>query len=787
MDSRYNPSENEPAIYSLWEKSGYFNPDRLPNSDNRKPYTILLPPPNASGKMHIGNVLMIAIEDLLIRWKRMQGYAALWVPGTDHAGFETQVTFERQLKKEGKSRFQFDRQTLYNMIWKFVHTNKKDIDNQLKSMGASVDWSRYTFTLDDHVINTVHNTFKKMYDEGLVYRDDYMVNYCPKCGTTFADLEINHIDRVDPLYYMKYGPFTLATVRPETKFGDTAVAVNPKDKRYKKYIGQEIEVEGLLGKFKLKVIGDSYVDPKFGTGVVKVTPAHDKNDYEAGKRHNLEIKPVIDLSGRLNENAGPYKGMTVMNARKQVVEDLQKKGLIVKIDEKYTHAVAVCYKGGHDIEPMIVPNWFVKVDDPKKSLKKPAYEAVKNGTVKIYPKWREKTYLRWMEEMHDWPISRQIVWGIRIPAWYSIEENPDLVVTFLPRQSNNVAAASYAAEDKARLDRAATKTGRIADLLKEYSFSDIEKGLQKLFASQNSKFVIQSHKPKGNYLPETDTFDTWFSSGQWPLVTLGYPDSPDFKKYYPTAVLETGWEIIRLWVSRMIMFGFYSTGKEPFKDVYLHGIVRALDGRKMSKSLGNVINPEDFQKEFGTDALRMGLITGTAGGKDFNFPKDKVLAYRNFANKLWNIGRFILMNYENVAATSHVADVTRYTLHATNKQDKAILKKLDSLIKKTTQNLEKYRFSQAAEEIYHFVWNDLASDYLEKSKSMLENRSGDIDGAKNKDAINRITTLLYVYLTSLKLLHPFMPFVTEAIWQEMNKQMETNKEPLIVQSWPSSV
>jgi valyl-tRNA synthetase len=584
-----------------------------------------------------------------------------------------------------------------------------------------------------------------MFDEGLVYRDNYMVNYCPKCGTTFADLEIQYIERVDPLYYMKYGPFTLATVRPETKFGDTAIAVNPNDKRYKKYIGQEIEAEGLLGPIKLKVIGDSYVDPKFGTGVVKVTPAHDKNDYEAGKRHNLDVKQVIDLSGKLNELAGPYKGLKVDAARKQIVEDLKKKNLIEKIDDKYLHSVAVCYKAGHDIEPMIVPNWFIKVDDKKKSFKKPAYDAVKKGEVKIFPKWREKTYLHWMEEMHDWPISRQIVWGIRIPAWYSVDENPDLTVTFLTKEKEIV-------------------TGIIFDLLKKYSFEEIESGLQKIFASSKSTFIIQEEKPSGKFLPETDTFDTWFSSGQWPLVTLGFPDSKDFRRFYPTSVLETGWEIIRLWVSRMIMFGIYHTEKSPFHDVYLHGIVKALDGRKMSKSLGNIINPEEYQKEFGTDALRMGLISGTATGKDFNFPKDKVLAYRNFANKLWNIGRFIMMQYEENF-------IVNYDVQSTNKEDKALIKKLDSLINKTTENLEKYRFAQAAEAIYHFVWDDFASNYIENSK-------------KRSDKENTLRTSYLVLRTSLKLLHPFMPFVTEAIWQEMNKELKIENKPLLIQEWP---
>lgn len=754
MQTQYKPSEFESKIYALWDKGGYFSPDYRQKSVIRnskfeiKPFTILLPPPNASGKMHTGNVLMIAIEDLLIRWKRMQGYAALWVPGTDHAGFETQITFEKKLKKEGKSRFDYDRETLYHLIWDFVHNNKSEIEGQLRSMGASVDWSRYTFTLDDKVIRTVHDTFEKMYKEGLVYRDNYMVNYCPKCGTTFADLEVKYVERKDPLYYLKYGPFELATVRPETKFGDTAVAVNPQDKRYKKYIGKEIEVEGLLGTFKLTVIADNFVDPAFGTGVVKVTPAHDKNDYEAGKRHNLPIKQAIGLDGRMTTITGPYAGLTVFSARKKVVEDLTAKNLITKIDSGYVHTVATCYKAGHDIEPMIVPNWFIKVDDKKKSLKKPAYDIVKKGKVKIYPQWREITYLRWMEEMHDWPISRQVVWGIRIPAWYSVDDNPDIQVTFLTKKTTNGSRQ--------------TVTGLLKNVLKDHSLADIEEGLQNLFAPANATFVIATKKPGDRYLPETDTFDTWFSSGQWPLVTLGYPDSPDFARFYPTDVMETGWEIIRLWVSRMIMFGLYATGKPPFHSVYLHGIVRARDGKKMSKSLGNVINPDEYQDKYGTDALRMGLISGTAGGKDFNFPHDKVLAYQKFANKLWNMGRFIEMQNE---------DPTYNTTTKQSATDKAMVKKLNTLIQKTNKNLEKYRFAQAAEDIYHFTWHEVADKYIEHIK-------------EQKTRNSSLVTLNYVYSTCLKLLHPFMPFVTEAIWQELPKEITGATKPLIVEDWP---
>jgi len=746
MDPKYDHKKYEQKIYSLWEKSGAFTPRK---TRGKLPYTIVLPPPNASGKMHTGNVLMIAIEDVLIRWKRMQGYATLWIPGTDHAGFETQITYERELKMQGKSRFDFDRNTLYKNIEKFVFANKELIDNQIRSMGASVDWSRYKFTLDADVIKTVVNTFKKLHSDGLVYRDDYMVNYCPTCGTTFADLEVTHKERKDPLYYIKYGPFVLATVRPETKFGDTAVAVHPDDKRYKKYIGKEIDVAGLSGNFKLKVIADRFVDPQFGTGVVKVTPAHDKNDYEAGKRHNLEVVTVIGLDGKLNERAGKYAGLDVSKAREIIVNDLKGKGLLEKIDKEYIHSVAVCYKGGHDIEPTILPNWFVSV----KKLKEPAHEVVKKGDVKIYPKWQESKYHRWMESMLDWPISRQVVWGIRIPAWYDIDYNENILITFLDH-------------------RAKTVTGLAKELLEKYTFKEIEKGLQTLISPQSAKYVITETKPKGKYLQETDTFDTWFSSGQWPLVTLGYPDSEDFKFFYPNSVLETAWEILRLWVSRMIMFGIYLTGKPPFEDIYLHGIVRALDGKKMSKSLGNVINPEEYQEEYGTDALRMGLVSGTANGKDFNFPRDKVIAYRNFTNKIWNIGRFIMSiseanGYKKYADLPSPEDIKEKL----NKEDKDISQKFNQLIKSVDANLEKYRFADAADGIYHFLWDDFASDYLEKTKS-------------RNDKKTSMSVLRHIYINSLKLLHPFMPFVTEAIWGEIKTIRKNPDDLLIASKWP---
>ncbi|MBP7928057.1 valine--tRNA ligase, partial [Patescibacteria group bacterium] len=707
MAKAYNHKEVEERIYKMWEDSGAFTP-KIDSS--KKPYTIVLPPPNASGKMHTGNVLMIAIEDLLIRWKRMQGYSALWVPGADHAGFETQVTYERVLKKEGKSRFDFDRQTLYQDIWDFVQQNKGMIDGQIKSMGASVDWSRYTFTLDTRVVDTVIKTFEKMYNEGLIYRDNYMVNYCPKCGTTFADLEIVREEQVSSLYYIKYpfagkdGYITVATTRPEPIFVDTHLAVNPTDPKTKHLIGEK--VLNPLTDLEMEIIGDSFVDPEFGTGIVKLTPGHDKTDYEVAKKHKLPIVSMLDLHGRVTAVAENYpgashlKGLSVTKAREAVLQIIEEKGLLEKTNKNYTHAVSVCYKANHVIEPMVLPNWFVRVA----SLKKPALEAVENDTVTIYPPWRKVTYTNWMEEMHDWPISRQVVWGIRIPVWYDVTANPNVAVTFL--NSDRVSVA-----------------GSLGELLQSHSFSEIEAGLQTLIAPKDAKVVISAQRPTGgDYLQETDTFDTWFSSGQWPLVTLGFSHtgkhSEDFEYFYPTAVLETGWEIIRLWVSRMIMFGIYLTGKAPFKDVYLHGIVKALDGKKMSKSLGNVINPDDYQAQFGTDALRMGLISGTANGKDFAFPKDKVTGYRNFANKIWNMARFINMMKEQYEAESgkkvlEYADVAAGLLEA----DIQLIKDFNTTRTDVTSNLEKFRFSDAAETIYQFMWHTMADLYIEQVKS----------------------------------------------------------------------
>lgn len=753
----------ERELYAEWETGGHFAPKEaeLGNSNHStSPFTVVLPPPNASGKMHMGNVLMIAIEDLMIRYHRMKGDPTLWIPGTDHAGFETQVTYERELKKQGKSRFQFDRETLYKNIWEFVQNNKSQIEGQIRAMGASVDWGRYTFTLDPQVIKTVYDTFARMHKDGLVYRDNYMVNYCPKCGTTFADLEILHEERVGKLYFVKYQGvdgegITVATTRPETIMLDTHIAVNPKDKKCASWIGKKV-INPLTGE-SMEIIGDEFVDPKFGTGFVKLTPAHDKNDYEAGKKHGLTFIIGIGMDGKMTDKAGKWAGKTVFTARQEVVAELESKGVIEKVNDKYNQSVAVCYKAGHEIEPMILPNWFVKVE----SLKKPALEAVKSGKVKIFPKWREVTYTKWMEEMHDWPISRQVVWGIRIPVWYEAKKE-DLQISFL-------------ASDPVNPSSRVPVSGKSAELLKQYSFEEIRDGLQTLIAPAGAESTVSVESPGEGYLQETDTFDTWFSSGHWPLVTLKYPDSDDFKKFYPTSVLETGWEIIRFWVSRMIMFGIYLTGKPPFEYVYLHGMVRAADGKKMSKSLGNVINPEEYMEQYGVDALRMGLIAGTATGKDFSFPKDKILSYRNFANKLWNMARFYLLMEDKISnkelGISDKPEMVWYEpeMKGLTESDKEILKKLNETIKSVDELLTKFRFAEAGDTIYHFMWDEVASKYLEEIKT-------------REDLGVALSVLRHVILTGLKLLHPFMPFVTEAIWKEMPRKYN---EMLIVSRWPT--
>jgi valyl-tRNA synthetase len=729
MDKAYNPKAVEDAIYKLWEEGGYFTPKI---DTKKKPYTILLPLPNANDPMHMGHA-MFTIEDILIRYHRMKGDPTLWLPGGDHAGIETQYVFEKKLAKEGKSRFQFDRDTLYRMIAEFVDQNRNINRDQMKRLGFSLDWTRYHYSLEPDIVALVLDTFRTMHADGLVYRDNRLVNYCTRDGTSFSDLEVKHVQRSDPLYYMKYGPFILATTRPETKFGDTAVAVNPKDKRYTGWIGKEIEVEGLLGPFKITVVGDDSVDPAFGTGVAKVTPAHDFTDYEIAKRHNLAAKQVIGFDGRLTDLAGPYKGMKVSVAREQIVKDLKAKGLMDHIDTNYTHTVATCYKCGNVLEPLPMPQWYVKT----KSLATQVIKAVKEGKTKIVPKKRfEKMFFDWMKNILDWNISRQIVWGPRIPVWYCLDCNPAITLSFLAKDGQKTA-------------------GSYADLRKNFSFEEIRDGLQTLSAPLESTYAPSGAPCKtcgaAHLLQETDTFDTWFLSSQWPLTTLGFPDGTDFKYFYPTSVLDTMWDILFFWVARMMMMGIYRTGNVPFEVIHLHSRVVDAKGQKMSKSRGNVHNPITLVDTYGADALRFTLVFGAAPGSDIAVSEDKIRGMRNFANKIWNAARFV-MSFESDTKGSKDTDVNKKIAHIT---------------KQVTLYIEKYRFNDAAELLYESFWHWFCDQVIEQAKV------GEIS----------TTALQEGLVTYLKLLHPFMPFVTEEIWSKMPGG---NTTPLIVSPWPKA-
>ncbi len=699
MDKVYDHRKVEESIYKQWEERGYFKPEIHPTG---KPYSIILPPPNANAPLHFGHA-MYTVEDILIRYHRMKGEAALWLPGTDHAGIETQFVYEKKLQNEGKSRFDYDQETLYKMIWEYVEQNKGRIQNQLRKLGFSLDWSREKYTLDPDIVALIHKTFKKMYDDGFVYRDYRLVNYCTRDGTSFSDLEVVYEERNSPLYYIKYGPLILATTRPETKFGDTGVAVHPRDKRYKQHIGTEIEIETVLGKAKIKVVADESVDPEFGTGVVKITPAHDFNDFEVGRRHGLPMKQVIDFDGKMNEHAGKFAGLYVKQARKAIVEEMQKKGLLEKIDENYIHRIGLCYKCKTVLEPLPLEQWFVKVE----TLRRAAIDAVKEGKIRIYPKTFETHYFQWLENLRDWNISRQIIWGIRIPAWRNIHTGEWL--------------------------------------------------------------VTEGEAPSGDeWEQDTDTFDTWFSSGQWPFVTLRASHvKSDFDRFYPTAVLETAYDILRAWVSRMIMLGLYMTGEKPFSDVLFHGIVNDPYGKKMSKSKGNVVNPLELIDQYGADAVRFALIYGNATGNDQSLSYSMLDGARKFTNKLWNMARFIVMNRtQNSKLKTQNLSLKELEKIAKHKNDKEWTKKTKDLVEEVTRYLDNYQFNLAAERLYEFAWHEFADVYIEDVKNR-------IDG-------NSYLILNTLYLILLKLLHPFMPFVTE----ELYKQLQ-GEGMLVIASWPT--
>ncbi len=697
----YNPTENESAIYKLWEQSGHFNPDNLPNV-TEGPFTIIMPPPNANGQIHAGHALFLTLEDIMIRYKRMRGFKTLWLPGTDHAGFETQVVYEKKLEKEGRSRFNLSREELYAEIMDFVQANKKATEDGMRQLGASCDWSREKFTLDPDIIQTVYATFKQMFDDGLVYRGKRIVNWCTKHQTSLSDLETLSEARKDKLYYMQYGPLVVATVRPETMFGDVALAVNPDDERYRQYIDQDILVQTPIGELKLKVIADEAVEKDFGTGALKITPAHDANDFEIGLRHNLPSVEVIDHYGKLNEKTGKYAGLKIEEAREAVVRDLTELGLLLKTED-YEHDVSVCYKCGRVIEPRIIPQWFVKM----KNLAEQAVKAVKDKKIQIIPNHQEKVFCHWLDNIRDWNISRQIAWGIPIPA--KLCEKCD------------------------------------------YAVVDIE----------NQK--TDCPKCGGQLIKDPDTFDTWFSSGQWPYATLGYPTGEDYRNFYPTDVMETAGDILFFWVARMVMFGLYRTGQVPFRTVYLHGLVRDAKNQKMSKSKGNVIDPTVIAEKYGTDALRMALVTGNAAGTDMALSEDRIKGYKHFANKIWNITRFILENSQDQDSPVDLAPA-----------DEKLLAEFRALTTDITADMENFRFHLASEKIYQYTWHTLADVILEESKPL-------IFGNNESDRFSRLLTLNIILLDLLKLLHPFMPFLTETIWQSLP---QTKEKMLLTARWP---
>lgn len=682
LAKQYIPNDYEPNIYALWETSGALGPTGL-----GKPYSIVMPPPNANGNLHIGHALDMNLKDILIRYHRMKGDDAVFIPGADHAGFETWVVYERELTKQGKSRFDFSRDQLYSQVWNFVQEKRGNMELQLRALGVSASWKHLTFTLDDKVINTVYDTFKKMWDDNLVYRGERIVNYCTEHQTSFADIEVEHKNEKGKLWKIAYptldkiGEIIVATTRPETMLGDVAVAVHPDDERYKKLVGTRILLP-IVDK-EIPIIADEYVDMSYGTGAVKITPAHDPNDFEIAKRHDLPIESIISPEGKMINVPAQFLGLTPVEARARVLEALEALELR-RGETEIEHAVGHCYRCGSVIEPMIKEQWFIKTQ----SLAQPAIDALKKEEITFYPASKRKELIAYLEQLKDWNISRQIPWGIPIPAFVNENDPKDWIFD--------------------------TRTNE-------------------------QSIVVNST----TYIREEDTFDTWFSSGQWPYIVTDYLTDGDLANYFPTDMMETGMDIMRAWVSRMIMLSLYRTGKIPFKEVYLHGMVNDEHNQKMSKSKGNVINPMELVAEFGSDATRMGLISGRAPAQSQAFNRGSVIAARNFCNKLWNIARFV---EAQIGDNHQVVDLEPQT-----PADHWIIRQLNDAANNIAVRLEQYRFSEASETVYHTIWDDVADWYIESSKT----------------AINR-PLLSWVLATSLKIAHPFAPFVTETIWQTLN-------------------
>jgi len=706
----YDPREVEGRIYAQWEENKCFAGVR---DAKKKPYTIVMPPPNVTGQLHMGHAMDCTLQDILIRFKRMQGYAALWVPGTDHAGIATQIKVEEELRvKEGLTRYDLGREKFLERVWDWKNTYGNRIVAQQKKMGASCDWDRARFTMDEGCSKAVRETFCELYEKGLIYKGSRIINWCPHCTTALSDAEVEYVDKPGHLWHMRYplsdgsGYLVVATTRPETMMGDTGVAVNPNDERYTHLVGKTC-ILPLMDR-EIPIVADDYVEMDFGTGCVKMTPAHDPNDFEVGLRHNLDTIKVIADDGTINENGGKYNGMDRYEARKAVVADLEALGLLEKTED-YSHNVGTCYRCHNDVEPIISAQWFVKM----KPLAKEAIRVVEEGETKFVPDRFSKTYLNWMENVHDWCISRQLWWGHQIPVWYCDDCGHMTVMRTDPTVCEKCGSA--------------------------------------------------------HITRDPDVLDTWFSSALWPFSTLGWPEkTQDLDYFYPTDVLVTGYDIIFFWVARMIFSGCEQTKKTPFHTVFIHGLVRDDKGRKMSKSLGNGIDPLEMAEQYGADALRFNLVTGNSPGNDMRFYTERCEAMRNFANKIWNASRFLMMNLtiEDNALPEKL-----------ELEDKWILSKLNAVVKEVTENMDHYELGVAAQKIYDFIWDDYCDWYIEMTKARLQ---GEDEAAKEQ--AQRV--LCYVLTDILKLLHPFMPFLTEEIWQALPHEKDLAEKFLMLQTWP---
>lgn len=702
----YEPKEVEDRIYDFWMKGKYFHAEVDPK---KKPYTIVIPPPNITGQLHLGHAMDETLQDTLIRWRRMQGYSALWLPGTDHASIATEAKIVEAMRKEGITKEEIGREKFLERAWAWKDQYGGRIVEQLKKLGSSCDWDRLRFTMDEGCNKAVNHVFKKLYDKGLIYRGERIINWCPHCKTSISDAEVVFEEKEGSFWHLRYplsdgsGYIELATTRPETMLGDTAVAVHPDDERYKALVGKTV-ILPLVNK-EIPIIADSYVEQDFGTGVVKITPAHDPNDFEVGLRHNLPVINVMDDGGVINENGGKYAGMPALEARKQIVKDLDEAGFLIKI-EPIKHNVGTCYRCGTVVEPRVSTQWFVKMEP----LAKPAIDAVKDGDIRFIPERMDKVYYNWMENIKDWCISRQLWWGHQIPAWYC-ECGETIVSETMPT--------------------VCPKCG-------------------------------------GTHLTrDPDTLDTWFSSALWPFSTLGWPDNTEELKYfYPTNTLVTGYDIIFFWVARMIFSGLEHMGEVPFNTVFFHGLIRDAQGRKMSKSLGNGVDPLDVISVYGADALRFTLVTGNSPGNDLRFSEEKVSASRNFANKIWNAARFILMNIEG-------KDIDCALPKKLYTSDKWILNRFNNVTAAVTENLEKFELGMAVSKLYDFIWDDFCDWYIELAKIRM-------NGADEESADSARRVLVWTMSNTLKLLHPFMPYITEEIWQTLPH----DGEALIVAKWP---